>query len=748
MSEINAPLLNGAGDPSTRVLHVRLRELRRLIRWALVVRAVSILVMATIVLCIFSFAVDRTFRLSLAGRVVAQTVLALSLIWVGWRYLLHPLITRLTDPVLADLLEKRFPSLYDRFRSALEFLRDPALLSNDSGDASRADIGLLLKREVVREALEDAKALDVKEVIHTPNVASALMAAVASLAVTTVLAVVLGGTVDLWFQRNVLFRDVEWPYRTRLFVENFPDDPRGAGIPRGDGLTIRVRAEGEVPDRVRIRVSYENETLQSNIAREGGATFVHEQAEVTEPFTFTVEGGDFRSRPHTVYVKERPEVETILVRLEYPPHTVEGKAPVETLEGDIGELPVPEGTTVHVEGTASKELRRAWLDAEGRDIALDVSSAEPRRFSGTYLPDKGSTVTVHLEDREGVPPNQWFRFVVTPVPDRLPRVLVRTEGVGSMITPAARIPLHLRATDDYKVVATGIEHKIREIVDGGQDSVDGRESCPPLVAPGPRVTQETAWEVGPLAIVPEKRLEVRVFAVDNDGLNGPKTGYAATQSFLVVTPERLGEEFLRREEEQRRQLERVIEAERIVRDSTYRLIDASWKLEGALSTDVRKEMVALARTERQLSRQVGSIAGAMRLLRDEMQNNRVGELEEAERLMNSIIDPLVEIAEERLPDASTRFGRIRELGAPVERLEQGLALAQELESIIQSMEAVLTHMKRLEGFTEIVNRMRDIIKIQGQSEQEAVKTYRREVDSILEEVPEEEGPGPVPPGGE
>ena len=76
-----------------------------------------------------------------------------------------------------------------------------------------------------------------------------------------VLAALSSDSFTTWFRRNVLLDDVEWPYRTRLVVEGFPAADPTLGVPRGDRLTIRARAEGEVPPRVRIRFAYGREEL-------------------------------------------------------------------------------------------------------------------------------------------------------------------------------------------------------------------------------------------------------------------------------------------------------------------------------------------------------------------------------------------------------------------------------------------------------------------------------------------------------
>ncbi len=740
--------------PPHEALESRLRELRRLIRSSLALRAGSLLAAAASGLVLISLLLDRAFRLPLSGRAAAQAVYCGALAWLAWKLLLRPISRRLPDGALADLVERRFPQLLDRFRSAVEFARDPRVRGDTAstgreGTAAPADqpatvedIAIVMKRRVVADAAADAAAIDPAEVVDTPGVVASLVGGVAAVATIAVIGALSSSSIVTWYRRNVLFEDVEWPYRTRLIVEGFDQKNRELGVPRGDPLRLRVRAEGEVPPRVRIRIAYAREALAFNLAREGVDAFVHEQAEVTESFELTVEGGDFRSLTHRVLVLERPDVERIRILTEPPAYT--GK-PVQTAEGDVGELSVPEGSRVQIHGSATKPLRRAWLETEGREIALSAGAREgipPEAFSGAYEPRSGGTTTLHLEDEDKIPANRWFRFIVTPVPDRIPIVIARAEGIGSMITPNARIPFKVKATDDYGVVSIGVEHDAAAEKDA---LAKGSNLFPPLQAPGPVVEEEPAFEVGPLKIEPEKRLDLRIFARDNDGLHGSKTGYAATQSFLVVTPERLGEEFLRREEEQRRILERAVAEERAVRDASYRLIDEAWKAEGALPETAVKEMAGLARTERQIARQVTGITGAMRLLGDEMKNNRMGEEEELVRLVNAIIGPLTDIAERLIPQASSRIGAIREMGRAEDRLRDGLALAADLESIIQRMEAVLSSMKRLEGFTEVVNRLRGIIKIHEEAAGEAKKIYRREVDSIFEDpVPEKPG-GPAPP---
>ena len=111
-----------------RLVDSLLRDLRRLIRSSLALRALSLLAAAALGLAVVSFVVDRAFRLPVAGRAVALSIYGVAFSWLAWRLFIRPWRVTLSDRILADLIEKRFPEMQDRFRSAVEFRDDPGVL--------------------------------------------------------------------------------------------------------------------------------------------------------------------------------------------------------------------------------------------------------------------------------------------------------------------------------------------------------------------------------------------------------------------------------------------------------------------------------------------------------------------------------------------------------------------------------------------------------------------------------------------
>ncbi len=758
---------------SLMTLDRALKSLRRSIRMNSLLRAVSLLIPALVALCLVSFCLDRTFRLSVGARVVTLAVYGSAFAWCAWRWLVRPLTVRLNASTLADLVESRFPDFQDRFRSSLQFLKEKDA-ENPRVSLQDQRLSSAMKERVADETVAELSKLDVTRVINVPGVVAALTGCLAVIAVAIALWVPLHDTITIWFERQILLADTEWPYKTRLYVEGFSAPDYTRGVPRDDPFVLRVTADGEMPARVRVWLYYGDGERQDErrfvLTKESDNTFVYEEAQVTEPFDFIVDGGDFRSPRHHIVVQERPVVQSLALEVNAPEYT---RREPQVYDADIGEIEVPAGSTIGLQGRASKPLRSAALDIDGEALALATPGVDPASFSGSFAPKDSRLVRILLEDQEGVPQDRFFSFRVVVVPDRAPTVRARASGVSTMISNRARIPWRIRADDDYGVVGTGVEYIARSldaadaadtggegVVASDDDSVEvdphddtstsgaatdvaGSDDSdlvtsfefPPPPNPDRAIQSEPVWDTQELELPPGTRLDVRIVARDNDALGGSKVGRSALQSFLVVTLDRLGAELLRREVEQRRALERAVESERLVRDEIYRLLGEAWTKEGDLEAEVLQQMVALATSQRQLARQLEGVSGALKQIVEEMQNNRVDEANDTERLAENVIEPLGDLAATELPNSVKSLAVVRNATTVAVRLEKGWRLSEDVESIIEELERVLENMRQMEGFAEIVQRLRIILRVHGEATRETTSLYDAMVDSIFEDEP-------------
>ncbi|MGQ9592674.1 MAG: hypothetical protein ACUVYA_20550, partial [Planctomycetota bacterium] len=149
-------------------LRKRLGRLRGFVRLCAFLRGAGHLLAAALAVALASFAIDRTFRLSVEWRAAALAAYAAAVGWIAWRRCAHPLALGLPASALAELVERRFPRLEDLLRSAVDFAPDALAAS-----AEEPEIGRAMKRRVVREAARAAAELPLREVVHAPRVARA-----------------------------------------------------------------------------------------------------------------------------------------------------------------------------------------------------------------------------------------------------------------------------------------------------------------------------------------------------------------------------------------------------------------------------------------------------------------------------------------------------------------------------------------------------------------------------------------------
>ena len=718
----------------------KLQTLRTVLRSSIWTRGLALLVVSMAVLACLSFGIDRAFRLSLTGRSIALGLYLCALTWAGWKVLIRPALVVLSDSVLADILEARFPELRDSLRSAVSFLAEPPATNKGK------ELTALLKREVTKDAAKKIEKLELSEVIDNKRVSEAGVLALCAACLLGLVAHYAGDSFDIWMQRQLLLAEADYEYEAELQLLGLENGEYA--VPRGD--TLRIVAETspgkKTPLLVSIRFDYRSGESRQYMERSGGkdgpGRFEYEHPSVTEDFFFQLkeEGSGFFSNYHSprykVRVLERPEVEQLMITNKAPPYT--GLGTGET-RGDIGELAVPVGSELSVRGLSTKPLERAVLVTEGKEFVLKPSPGEPRTFIGTWTPKLGGTCLIRLEDTEGVPPERPFQFSVHMVEDRPPVVQASPTGIGQMITAQARIPLKLKARDDYGIDSMHLRWTLQD-AEGSENAAEEPLELPGVPTRKP-LDAETEWDIARLKIEPEKRLNLQVGAADNDAISGSKRGYSGIMSFLVVTPEKLGEEFLRRELEQRRALERMIAQERVIRDQAYSMVDDTWSKPGEISREDLRKMQDISRSERQHARQLESIASAIEHILLEMENNQIGEADDLKRLAKLIIEPLRNLAGVALPQIIAKLDSIRELPDERSRIASGLELGRSIDAKIQEMETILVQMQRLEGFTEIVKHLRAIIRTQTESGSATREAYKSLIDDIFEDDLFEEDKG-------
>ncbi|HEX5137583.1 MAG TPA: hypothetical protein VFY93_11455 [Planctomycetota bacterium] len=431
-----------------------LRGLRTRVRGLLLMLGAGRLTVFLGTALVLLFGLDYALRLPLSVRAVLLALMGLGAGTVLVRHMLRPLLRDLPDETLAAVVERAHPRLNDRLRSSLAFAtaeKDPE--NEDSRDLMRAVV-----EETVRETAT----------IPFARVAAARIPgrwAAAACAVALLLGTAAAARPDLasiFLRRSLLLRQVSWPRRTTLVVDGMePGVP--SRVTMGREATIRIRAEGSAPDRVRFTFwetsagPAQADEIDLTPAADDASLFAF-TLKVYASYQFTVTGGDDdRADTYTIEALTPPSVLGIQMDATYPEYL--GRPPA-TLEG--GGQRVPQGTKLKVRVHTNLPLREASVMV-GTDEPTPMELAKPDVAVFDVAADRNIRYALRLVGANGEENDPGAdTFLLQVVQDQPPSIRVRTPAAQSEYLAAGVVLVAFAAQDDYSVESVTFKYKIND----------------------------------------------------------------------------------------------------------------------------------------------------------------------------------------------------------------------------------------------------------------------------------------------
>jgi len=435
-------------------LRQRLARLRNRVRALVLVLGAARLVVFTGAALATFFCADYVLRLPLSVRAVLLLLLLGGAAAVALRHLARPLLAPLDDDTLAARVEAAHPRLNDRLRSSLAFARAPADPENEDSPE--------LMRVVVEETVREADTIPFVRVAHGGLPARWAAVAGALLILLSTVAAANADLVSIFGQRSLLLRDVAWPRRTTLVVEGM-----NPGIPHrvtlGRETTIRVRAEGSVPDRVhfsfwetaagRERI----DALDLTPAADDPSLFAF-TLKVYASYRFTVSGGDDdRDLVYEIEALTPPAVLGIQMDAQYPDYL---EMPQETLDG--GGQRVPQGTKLRLKVRTNLPLDQAAITL-GPGEPQPMTLLEPDLAIADLVADKTVRYSLRLVGENGEENEPGIdTFLLQVLRDQPPSIRVRTPPSQTERLPGGVVLVAFTAEDDHRVDSVTLRYRINE----------------------------------------------------------------------------------------------------------------------------------------------------------------------------------------------------------------------------------------------------------------------------------------------
>lgn len=720
-----------------------------------------------------SMAVDWIFEPPAPGRAIFLAIVGIGLAGVLFRFIGNRVFVPLTDSNMATLLERRFPQLEDSLLTSV-------LLTPRRPDEAGYSADMLARTS--READRRLSGVALPDIFDPMPLWRKIVIALGMTAAVVGLAIAEPEVLGTWTQRNLLLGERLWPRKIRLepvgfdngvakvasgadfdlVVQAFRGDTELAVLPQS--VEIRYRIEGGARGRHtmnRLGVSSVPLTPQQAASWEVLQEYGYTLRGVLAPVVFDIVGGDVHLRNYQIQVVPNPTLARIELEYVYPAYM---DRPRRTMPV-AGTMQVPVGTRLIVHGRANKPLKSVRIEfstadrhaAEVRRLEGDSLGADRTELALSLKPlDRDTTLLFSLLDADGIKSREPIPLALVVVPDDPPQLAVRLAGIGTAITPQARLPVAGRINDDYGIAKAWFDYA----VDKQKPGTVSLATLPKH--PTEFLLTDSAMEVGPLKLTRGQRLSVSLKAADLCDLK--KTpGVGSSESWLldVVSPEELRAMLEARELVLRQRFEAIIQEVTETRDLLLRMdFSVPGATKPAAKTDSKKpsgaepgeqtpppEKVSPAesaarRTERVLqtlqncrknAQETLGVAEAFDDIRQQLTNNRIDTEELKNRVGASIAEPLHRIVEEMFPEIERRLERLQAVVADAKAGPQRRdAARQQADEILLAMRKVLSRMVELEDFNELVDRLRTIIRLQEQAAKQTKELQKQRIRDLLE----------------
>jgi hypothetical protein len=683
-------------------------------------------------------------------------IAAIGAVWLLYRFVLRRLWLRIADRNLALVLERRFRDFDESLLTTVE-------LNDQPGHAAGFHPQMLAAAE--HAAVRRLGGVRLGDVFRRGPLVRSLGAAALAIVSVGAFAILSPEAFGIWRQRVIESSEIIWPRRVHLSIEGFDNPQRRVVVAKGSDLAVVAKADNqfEVPETLQIRYRTEEGRSRENMSRVGIASPEDRFQDYSFMFrgilssrTFDIFGGDAALRGYRIDVVDVPTIELVL-HCEFPAYTrmIPRDLPARSVD-------VPQGSRITVHATANKDLVEASIERLTSDQSATLANlrfdgkADRRHFSYTISRlDETQTLLFSLADTDGIHSREPIRLNLTARPDEPPRVGVRLRGIGSAVTPNARLPLEGEVTDDYGIAKlwyefkTAPEGKLEQAV-----AVKVSLTTQPRDRTNIRFDRQSneALDLKDRNLVIGSQLLVAVNAEDNCAIGkGPNHSQGEKYQLAVVSPEQLLSILEARELTLRMQLESIVQDVTITRDHLSRLdigptgphskkpageskADRSAQLredaappevspfalagagsepgdspasganstnagsEPGESTDSGRGLLApqlvvqqSVANSEQSASETLSLAVSFDDIRDELANNRIDTPGLEYRLKDQIGDPLRQIAEHMFPELETR---LRKLDAA---LANPAAAAARRDEALAQTDAILAAMHQVLG---------------------------------------------------
>lgn len=730
----------------------KLRSLRMLLRGRLLLEGVGWFVLGIIALILVTLAFDYTLHLNREQRIMITALCCVGILVIVWKTLLAPQTVAMKNSDLALLVERHYGQLDDRLISTLELTDREMIIACGASEEMVAQMS--------REANDIASQLKFSKIVEMRRMGKVWILTGIALLMMGSFTVLKSDVMSLWFQRNVLMSNIDWPQDTYLCVYYVNYDgqlaplmevaPDGTitntvdkfDVLRGEDMKIvTITTDGsETPDQVKLHAWYpsvgDTEGLAGKLSgqqatkylaklpgQSSRGVYVQKISGVSEEFRFYVTGGDDKRdkrNPHNVCLVDPPAVKQILFPVEFPAYM--RKTQSEPVDGSRGVLSIPLGSTVYIQAMVNKDLMSGELIVNEKSASkleiLNDSKNRPRELRGSFTVDgknvpRSDTLRFTLKDTSGYSNRRGEQIILQVIPDAAPSIKLQFRGVRNVICPTAMIPLIVSGKDDNGIERIDVSYICtppeKESADAPASPT--RRALEPILS-GPEIKKQLVanrtLDIQPLKLIPGSKVRVKARGLDllPKNLQGPNAADSNELTFSVITTEELLAQLVGKQKEVQLEFFMAMGQQAL---SQGRCDAVSKQLaSGKIGPTVPQRLTDAIGRQLAVTNESIKAADTLHAVADEMEFNRIGKPQDHQAIRTNIVLPLRHLVTQ-MREVLQQLQAASKINDPAQLREKLEKIVAEQTVIYEEMEKILKHMRKLENRLEIARRLEQIL---------------------------------------
>lgn len=451
-----------------------LNGVRRKVKVLSVAFGVGVVLACAVGMLLGTVLLDYMLNLHAVPRLLVIAAALFGLGYVSIRWIVKPVLARLSLSDVAGHLESVFPQFDDRLRSTVDFVSNPQSIPGSE----------MMKDRVVNEATSLVQATDLSQAVITRPVWYSVSGAAAAVGLLIAISILLPPFMKIGIPRLLHpFGTDVWPKSVLIAPGDLPER---VPVGRRVEFSLTLKKGDKPSQKAMVYYQYDNGPVQKEYMIRGDKgvyTAAVDARAGTEKLTVWMSSGDDETEHKSIVIVPRLAIQNVQAVITPPayaemqPTTMDlAKAPAFMVTGSKVALHVQFNKALDPNKPVEFLVIPPADDKKAIDPGITTDRALAAAPVGNWVAKDSFRFRVRARDLDGFDNTALEEYEVVVKPDQLPSVVIESPKKQVDRSPEAYLPLQVLAEDDFGV--SSLKLMVDRISTAAPDPKDGAAAAP------------------------------------------------------------------------------------------------------------------------------------------------------------------------------------------------------------------------------------------------------------------------------